>query len=452
MSDESFNSGVDKKQQLSLLPGQVLFDRYEVVRARGSGAFASVFECQDLSYSNAQVALKVFPPFLVNDQEASVRLHREIRASFSIDHHNVARFYDCLKNDSCIAIVMEFIVGDTLLDLLPTLSKQDLSAKLQILAQIAEGLRAIHIAGITHRDLKPANILITKHNEVKITDFGLSRGIIDIASSTKGLERKYVVGALSQSELRITNDSEIVGTPIYLSPEYLAEGILDYRSDIYAFGIVAYEVIAGKIPWHTSDVQELFHEKLETDIPNILDCTPDCPDLLAELIARCTERDPHIRIQDLDEIIRYLNQLKAESDLCSQALNLEEDDGNEENIEHTPRSSWLLKRIAQRVFYFIFSNPKLDKILVSFSIVLAMIFLTYIFASKAFMTIQGREWELFPNSTISRDIDTWLDDWSWGSVATPSKGNDFRQKRTIGPDISKSKSKVIRSIDDIQDK
>jgi serine/threonine-protein kinase len=233
----------------------------------------------------------------------------------------VARFYECIRDDDLIAIVMEYIDGGTLEDWLETragsLTFED---RLQVVFQIASGLAAIHGPGIIHRDLKPANILVSDDGTVKITDFGLARGVIDLPCNDGGAA-VLELNDLDRIEKRVTSMGMLMGTPYYASPEYVTKGQLDIRSDIYAFGVIAYEILAKRQLFDISvGTRAMLVGKLTFLPPPLTDVEPAAPTRLSVIIQKCIHFDPDQRFDSTVELVGLLRPLCFNSSRAMQRI------------------------------------------------------------------------------------------------------------------------------------
>lgn len=298
--------------------GMVLFGRFQVIQALGKGASGVVYRCRHLELGNRTVAIKLFPADIVDDKIAATRLTREIRIAHLVNHDHVARFYECIRNEDVISIVMEYTDGGTLEDLIES-RNLTLKETVSILSQTCLGLAAIHEHNFVHRDLKPSNILINKDGFVKITDFGLAR-----EAQTATSMRATLHGHASYPEsAKCTSQHMVVGTPCYASPEYIANGQLDNRSDIYAVGVIAYEAITGELPVDAPNVRDLLRKKVQEEPVPILERAPQCPPELAELIMRTLSRNPSQRPKNASELYRLLRDavpLRSDSELLDSTL------------------------------------------------------------------------------------------------------------------------------------
>ena len=288
----------------------LIHGQLEVISLIGQGSSASVFKCKHLALGNLTVAVKIFPEKVSSNPLAVKRLGREIMAAHVVDHPNVARFYDCIRDGGFITLISEYVDGGTLEEYIKS-SEPSLTSSFNILYQIASGLVAIHAAGVIHRDLKPLNILVGTNNIVRITDFGIV--------SLKGGEGKLreLVDSLRTGEMKFkedprqTQNGRLVGTPYYLSPEYLEKNIIDERLDIYAFGVIAYELVTRQVPFESENLFNLIQSKLMHDPRPPHRMTKHCSPELSNLIMRCMHRDPEQRVQSARQLQYELQVLRS---------------------------------------------------------------------------------------------------------------------------------------------
>jgi eukaryotic-like serine/threonine-protein kinase len=265
-------------------PGDVVAARYKIERLIGSGGTGEVYEALDTALG-VSVALKALKPSVAGSAVQLERFRREIQTARKVTHPNVCRIFDIgIQNGSAglnrFFLTMELLIGPSLADRLEQGDRYVPEEALPIAAQIADGLDAAHAAGVIHRDLKPANIMLLPPptgrfaQRAVITDFGI---------------------ALSedQSEMRLTESDELVGTPEYMAPEQAEPGPATPATDIYAFGLILYEMLSKRQPFETSGTA-LATVLLRRHSPPrpLREVAPDAPAAWEAAIHRCLEREP----------------------------------------------------------------------------------------------------------------------------------------------------------------
>lgn len=307
--------------EIELPVGSVIDDRYEIIEYLGNGTSAVVYKCIDRLLGNLVVAIKVMPADVVDDPVATTRLYRELLANFDFDHENIARFYECIRGRGFIGLVMEYVQGGTLEDLFEDEYVFTPEEVRSILVQICKALEVIHAAGIVHRDLKPENVLITESGIIKITDFGLARG--DHAEE----ESEFSGGALAlfaedAIARKATATGGVAGSPLYLAPEYIANGKVSARSDLYAVGVIGYQMLAGREPFPHESLVELLKAKMKEVPESILSFRPDLPPELADIVERAMSIKPGSRFESAFQMRHLLDQIQlgALSQSFSQAF------------------------------------------------------------------------------------------------------------------------------------
>jgi dienelactone hydrolase/predicted Ser/Thr protein kinase len=259
---------------------------YRVISEIGAGGMGVVYKAEDLRLGRF-VALKFLPPQLMRDDDARRRLFAEARAASTLDHANVCTIYDVEElPDGRAFIAMAFLDGETLktrLDRGP-LSPGD-AARLTL--QVAHGLARAHQAGIAHRDIKPANIMIDGDGQARLLDFGIA---------------KFAGGG------DLTRTGTTVGTIAYMAPEHLRGGIGDARGDVWALGVVLYEMLAGKRPFTGADDYELLQAIIEKPVPPLPPSSLSGHDDLARIVSRALDRDPQRRYANAGEMAHALEQ------------------------------------------------------------------------------------------------------------------------------------------------
>jgi serine/threonine protein kinase len=258
-------------------PGDLIAGRYRIVRLLGAGGTGEVYEAADGALGGA-VALKTLSRALAGDGVERERFRREIQAARKITHTNVCRIFDLgteVVDTIRLFFTMELVVGETLADRLARGPRFTTAAALPIAAQIAAGLDAAHAAGVVHRDLKPGNVMLeSATSRVVLTDFGI---------------------ALSEEQagIRLTRTGELLGTPAYMAPEQGDLGPIGPATDVYAFGLVLYEMLSGSMPFSSgaTPLETLLRRRRESPRP-LAAAVPGIDPRWADAVRRCLARDP----------------------------------------------------------------------------------------------------------------------------------------------------------------
>jgi serine/threonine-protein kinase len=281
---------------------------YQLVEKIGAGGMGEIYKAQD-SRLNRLVAVKILSPGLSTDPERRRRFFQEAQAASALNHPNIITLYDIISEGDLQCIVMEFIAGKTLRDLIPAGGMTPTQA-LQYGTQIASALAAAHSAGIIHRDLKPSNIMVTTSGLIKVLDFGLAKWV-DTGLSGQAAEQTTVEAAL-------TREGSIIGTVSYMSPEQAEGKHVDARSDIFSFGDVLYEMVTGKRAFEGRSGISTLSSILRDDVRPIHEVSPEVPPLLEQIILRCLPKDPAARWQSMKEIEGALLTLQRQLDPAGQ--------------------------------------------------------------------------------------------------------------------------------------
>jgi serine/threonine-protein kinase len=255
----------------TFVTGSVIAGRYRIVALAGKGGMGEVYKAEDLKL-NQVVALKFLPDAIAFDGAMLARFHNEVRIARQVSHSSVCRVYDIGEVEGRHFISMEFIDGEDLSTLLRRIGRLPGDKAIDIARQICAGLAAAHDSGVLHRDLKPANIMIDGRGNARITDFGL---------------------AVVSEELR--GDEVTAGTPAYMAPEQLTGKAVTQRSDIYALGLVLYELFTGKRVFEVNDVHQLIKLHEESTPPTPTSHVKEIDPLVERVIMRCLEKDPKQR-------------------------------------------------------------------------------------------------------------------------------------------------------------
>lgn len=275
------------KDLITFKPGDVVGGRYEVLRYVGSGSMGLVYACRHQDLDGMIVALKVLFPEVANDPVASQRFKNEIFASYDVFHKNVVRAYDYIQQGSLVAYTMEFIKGGDL-SVIMEQGKVEVDKFLEYAVQISDGVNAIHEAGIIHRDLKPENIMLREDGVIKIADFGIAR-IAD--------------------KMTLTDHGGVLGTILYVSPEYILESKVDHRSDIYAMGIIFFEMLTGRQPFESDNAYAIMDMRLKQDPPKPSSFREGLPEGLDSIVLNCMQRDPVKRYQKSSDVADDLRKI-----------------------------------------------------------------------------------------------------------------------------------------------
>lgn len=249
-----------------------------------------VYACRHRELQGQMVAAKVLFNEVAADKVSAARFRNEVLASYDVSHPNVVRAYEYIKDGDLIAYTMEFVGGGDLADRMSRSELMSIPEFVRVLSQMAAGVQAIHDAGIVHRDLKPENILLTNEGNIKIADFGIAR---------------------NRNGPKLTEHGGVVGTIEYVAPEYMLRSQVDWRSDIYALGILAYEMITGQPPFTGDSAYASISKRLQTDPEPPSKQRAECPKEIDAIVLKALERDPETRYQSALEIFNDLQKVAA---------------------------------------------------------------------------------------------------------------------------------------------
>ena len=293
---------------MSLAPGTRI-GPYEIVSMVGAGGMGEVYRARDPKLQR-DVALKVLPDLFASDSDRLARFQREARTLAALNHPHIAGIYGFEENAGTYALALEFVDGETLADHIVR-GPIPLEEALPIARQIAEALEAAHEQGIVHRDLKPANIKITQDGLVKVLDFGLAK-LADAPSGASNPASPSLSPTVT-SPARMTQAGMLLGTAAYMAPEQAKGRPADKRSDIWAFGCVLYEMLAGTCPFHGEEITDTLAAVLKTEpdwnaLPRML------PPSVRTVLDGCLKKTPRERIGDVSAVRFLLNQPSPKSD------------------------------------------------------------------------------------------------------------------------------------------
>ncbi|HEV2846156.1 MAG TPA: protein kinase, partial [Thermoanaerobaculia bacterium] len=286
----------------SLEPGQVLAGRYRITAFLGRGAVGEVYEAQDLEL-NEPVAVKILRPEIAGDEQVLRRFKREVQLARRVTHPNVCRVFDLVAGPP-VFLTMELLRGETLSDRLERGGPMAPAEALPIAVQISDALEAAHANGVVHRDLKSGNVFLVDSQgspRAMVTDFGL-------AGSTL---------AEAPVSATLTATGELVGSPAYMAPEQVRGEESTAATDIYAFGIVLYEMVTGELPFIGKSAFYTALKRLQEPPPSPRRKVPDLPPVWDEVILRCLAQNPANRFQHARRVVRALGATRAQEDATS---------------------------------------------------------------------------------------------------------------------------------------
>ena len=282
---------------MSDLTGELIDGRYQLLRQVANGGMAAIYEAIDTRLDR-KVAVKIMHSHLAQDDAYVSRFIREAKAAAALSHPNIVAVQDQGWNQNgvpAVFLVMELIEGHTLREYLNERGRFEIKDAINYLTPILSALSAAHALGIVHRDVKPENIMISNEGRVKVADFGLARG--ELIGSTMTAESSVILGSVS-----------------YLSPEQVQRGIADSRSDVYAAGIVAYEMLIGDKPFTADSPIQIAYMHVNEEVPRLRSKRKEIPQELDELIARATAKNPDDRPRTASEFLDELAQIQVNLD------------------------------------------------------------------------------------------------------------------------------------------
>ena len=260
--------------------GHMINERYQIIKMIGEGGMANVYLAHD-TILDRDVAVKVLRGDLADDDKFVRRFQREAIAASSLNHPNIVEMYDVGEDDGKYYIVMEYIEGQTLKNLIKKRGALTLAEVIDIMLQLTSGIACAHDSYIIHRDIKPQNVLILDDGRVKITDFGIAM-------------------ALNSNELTQTNS--VMGSVHYLPPEQANGSGSTIKSDIYSLGILMYELLTGKVPFKGDNAVEIAIKHLKDQIPSVCEYNPEIPQSIENIILKACAKNPKNRYDSVSEM------------------------------------------------------------------------------------------------------------------------------------------------------
>lgn len=288
--------------------GEVLGNRYEIEEKIGEGGMSIVYKarCNKL---NRYVAVKVLKKEMSDNEDIVNKFKREATAIAALSDNNIVNILDVGSQDDVNYIVMEYVKGKTLKELIKQFGKLNYETAITIAIQIAKALECAHKNNIIHRDVKPQNILVTEEGLIKVTDFGIAK---------------------STSSATLTNTTTIMGSAHYFSPEQAKGTLVDNRTDLYSLGVVLYEMVTGKVPFEADSPVTIALKHIQEEVVPPKQINSKIPESLNKLIIKAMEKDPGMRYQNARDIINDLQKIKEDPNAVIN--NVVENEENEHTI------------------------------------------------------------------------------------------------------------------------
>lgn len=328
-----------------VIKGQKINDRYQIIRTIGEGGMANVYLAHD-TILDRDVAVKILRGDLADDEKFVRRFQREAISASSLSHPNIVEMYDVGEDEGRYYIVMEYVEGKTLKNLVKRRGSLTLTEVIDIMLQLTSAVACAHDSYIIHRDIKPQNVLIKEDGTVKITDFGIAM-------------------ALNSNELTQTNS--VMGSVHYLPPEQANGSGATIKSDIYSLGILMFELLTGKLPFKGENAVEIAIKQMRDQIPSVCAINPEIPQSIENIILKACAKNPKNRYENVlemhDDISNALNEDRkdekrityrySESDLeetkvmpaIDKAQKVEKKEEVKENVQETKKDKRMNKVI-----------------------------------------------------------------------------------------------------------
>ena len=313
---------------------RVIANRYELVKCIGHGGMADVYLALDLILDR-QVAVKILKDDSATDKVALERFAREAQASTQLSHPNIVDIYDVGDDNSIHYIVMEYVKGHTLKQLIKKRGPLPTRETIWIMKQLTSALMEAHKNGLIHRDIKSQNVLIKDDGMVKLADFGI---------------------ALLNNSIQLTSKDSVLGSVHYLSPELVKGEKSSMKSDIYSLGIVMYELLKGDVPFTGDTPAQIALKHLKEDLPDVREFNPSIPQSVANILIKACAKDPKDRYDNVALMLKDLNECLNEEHKNDKPIVLSHSDFNAEfNITATAKTEIkkIQKKKSQRNFSFL---------------------------------------------------------------------------------------------------
>lgn len=272
--------------------GKILGNRYELIEKIGEGGMGLVYKAK-CHLLNRYVAVKILKPELTGDEEFINRFKKESLSAASLSHPNIVNIYDVGEDDGLYYIVMEYVKGRTLKEIIKEKAPLSYYEVINISRQICLALEHAHANNIIHRDIKPQNILITHDGIVKVADFGIAR---------------------ASNSATLTNTGNVIGSVYYISPEQARGGYTDEKTDLYSLGTVMYEMATGKVPFVAESPVVIALKHIQDEVVRPSEVNPDIPQALEDIILKCLEKNPASRYECAAVLIKDLDIASSSPD------------------------------------------------------------------------------------------------------------------------------------------
>ena len=301
--------------------GQKINDRYEIIRSIGEGGMANVYLGYD-TILDRNVAIKVLRGDLAGDEKFVRRFQREALSASSLAHPSIVEMYDVGVDDGLYFIVMEYVDGKTIKQLIKKRGNLTLSEAIDIMLQLTDGMRHAHDSYIIHRDLKPQNIMIKDDGQIKITDFGI---------------------AMALNSTQLTQTNSVMGSVHYLPPEQASGKGSTIKSDIYSMGIIFYELLSGSLPFRGDNAVEIALKHMRDPLPSLREENSNIPQSIENIILKATAKNPKNRYEDArsmhDDLLTALNEDRMNEEVYKYKYPEHENEGKNKKEEKEKKDS-----------------------------------------------------------------------------------------------------------------
>lgn len=288
--------------------GALIGGRFRVARVVGSGGIAAVLEAADEQAQGARVAIKLLKPHVVDDASQRVRFQREADAMARLKHPNIVEIiFNGFSDPEYPFLAMEYLDRGSLGGQIDERRSFSPAEAALMIHGVLQGLDYAHSHGVVHRDLKPDNILMSNHDVPKIADFGFAR-VLDLKMS-------------------LTPSGETVGTPMYMAPEQFRGIQVDGRCDLYALGLIAFELITGSRPFPEGSYMQIATMHISTELPKVRQFMPDTPQWLVDFIETCCEKEPEHRYKTAKQALKELTSAMTRAGILQSGVEPEQPKG-----------------------------------------------------------------------------------------------------------------------------